>query len=317
MSHPTITRRRLVQGGVALSGLTALTASGLDQSVLASPATNPATRQLAPIQSLSGKVVIGINGNPDDSVKKALGDAYKQRQPGVDISWETAERAADDYMSWLGTQLATDPPGLDIVAGNYVSTYRGYVNLDQYRGTTNPYSNQVWDADLNWDLIRAVNGAGERIMLPTRSVHINWFYNKDLFTKAGVTAPPTTWAEFADVCAKLKASGVTPIGINFAWQLPQWFAEVYFDQYHIKWVDTVRAQDGDWNYDPDLDGSFSYDATDPNIHLKYTFSQQRFYKAIQGGTLRFDTPEMTALVGNLAQIFPKYANEDIFVAGDV
>ena len=37
------------------------------------------------------------------------------------------------------------------------------------------------------------------------------FYNKDLFAQAGIESVPTTWAEFVDVCAKLKAAGITPL----------------------------------------------------------------------------------------------------------
>jgi ABC-type glycerol-3-phosphate transport system substrate-binding protein len=37
------------------------------------------------------------------------------------------------------------------------------------------------------------------------------FYNKQMFEKAGITTLPTTYAEFEDVLAKLKASGVTPM----------------------------------------------------------------------------------------------------------
>lgn len=37
------------------------------------------------------------------------------------------------------------------------------------------------------------------------------FYNEELFAKAGVTEEPTTWAEFVEACAKLKAAGITPI----------------------------------------------------------------------------------------------------------
>jgi ABC-type glycerol-3-phosphate transport system substrate-binding protein len=40
------------------------------------------------------------------------------------------------------------------------------------------------------------------------------YYNKDAFAKAGITAPPKTWAEFLDACAKLKAAGVTPVEIG-------------------------------------------------------------------------------------------------------
>jgi multiple sugar transport system substrate-binding protein/raffinose/stachyose/melibiose transport system substrate-binding protein len=39
------------------------------------------------------------------------------------------------------------------------------------------------------------------------------FYNKAQFTKAGVQ-PPKTWAEFLQVCAKLKAAGQTPLELG-------------------------------------------------------------------------------------------------------
>jgi hypothetical protein len=260
-------------------------------------------------------VVVATNNNPTDEVKAALTQAYQERQPDVEIAWDTADRGGE-YASWLGTQLAADDIAVDIVAGNYQSTYRGYVNLDMYRGTTNPYSEQIWDADLNWELIRALDPAGNRIMLPTRAVHINWFYNQDLFDAAGVTAPPATWAEFIDVCAQLQESGVTPVGINFNWQLPQWFAEVYFDQYHVDWVETVRAQEGDWNYDPEFDGAFTFDPAEPMIHNLYTYNVQRFMKGIQDGTLRFDTPAVAEIVTNLKAVFPQYATEDMYVTTD-
>ncbi|MCY7418441.1 MAG: extracellular solute-binding protein [Chloroflexi bacterium] len=37
------------------------------------------------------------------------------------------------------------------------------------------------------------------------------FYNKDMFDQAGITKEPTTFAEFEDVLAKLKAAGFAPI----------------------------------------------------------------------------------------------------------
>jgi multiple sugar transport system substrate-binding protein/raffinose/stachyose/melibiose transport system substrate-binding protein len=40
------------------------------------------------------------------------------------------------------------------------------------------------------------------------------FYNKKLFAQAGITAAPTTWAEFLQACAALKAKGITPIELG-------------------------------------------------------------------------------------------------------
>lgn len=306
---------RLSRRSALRAGLTASAASVIGTQVAFASTGSHATYQFAPAQSLSGRIVIGTSQNPDQPVKDALVAAYQERQPDVEIVWETADRPAAEYSSWLGTQLAADDINLDIVSANYVSTYNGYVNLDMYRGATNPYSEQMWDADLNWDFNRAVNPTGERIMLSTRAVHINWFYNQDIFDEVGVE-PPTTWDEFVQVATALSEAGYTPVGINYDWQLPQWFAEIYFDQYHVDWIETVRAQEGDWNYDPALDGEFELVPDDPFIHNMYTYSPQRFYKAVQDGTLRFDTPQIVEIVTNLKEMFPQFATEDMYVTTD-
>lgn len=43
------------------------------------------------------------------------------------------------------------------------------------------------------------------------------FYDKDAFEKAGVAAEPKTWAEFLDVCQKLKDAGIAPIAQDSAY----------------------------------------------------------------------------------------------------
>lgn len=57
------------------------------------------------------------------------------------------------------------------------------------------------------------------------------YYNKSMFAKAKITAPPKTWSEFLDACAKLKAAGITPIAVGGGGQ--DTFASVY------TWVGTV------------------------------------------------------------------------------
>ncbi|MBP3700383.1 MAG: carbohydrate ABC transporter substrate-binding protein [Lachnospiraceae bacterium] len=43
------------------------------------------------------------------------------------------------------------------------------------------------------------------------------FYDKDAFAAAGITAEPTTWAEFLDVCQKLKDAGYQPLALDSAY----------------------------------------------------------------------------------------------------
>lgn len=306
----TLSRWEFVTRAVALG----LSAGAVGSLLTAYDAATGARAEAA--GSMKGQLVIAINSNVPKEAQDALNTAYKARQPNVTLVWDVKNYTdPSQYTSYLGTQLAASHIRPDIVSGNYQPNFRGYVNFDQYRKSTNPYTGHTWDRDLNWDFFRGTNTQGERIMLATQSVHINWFYNKDLFAKAKVEAP-RTWAQFVDVCAKLQKAGITPVASNYIYMVPQWFAEIYFDQYHINWVNTVRAHPGDWNYDPALDGKFTFNPRDPNIHNKYTYSPQRFYKGILDGKLRFDTPEVADLVKNMAAVFPRYATKDFFVIAD-
>ena len=67
---------------------------------------------------------------------------------------------------------------------------------------------------INANFILPNNIKGKDYIPPTNSQIIPLvYYNKSLFSKAGVT-PPTTWAEFMADCAKLKAHGIVPIELG-------------------------------------------------------------------------------------------------------
>ena len=43
---------------------------------------------------------------------------------------------------------------------------------------------------------------------------VGWWYNKDLFTKAGITSVPTTWDDLLTDVKTLKAAGITPVSLG-------------------------------------------------------------------------------------------------------
>lgn len=45
---------------------------------------------------------------------------------------------------------------------------------------------------------------------------IGYFYNQELFEKAGIAEPAKTWDEFWEQCDKLKAAGITPLALDTA-----------------------------------------------------------------------------------------------------
>lgn len=278
--------------------------------------TGAAAATEVPVAQETGEIVISLNGeNIPEEPMDLMSEAFQQTFPDLELVWEFPNLGAGDYPQWLGTQVAAGDIRPDVVSGNYLSTFDGYVNLDKYRKTENPFTGNAWDEDIQWDALRGKNVKGERIMVHMRSVHTYWFYNEAILDAAGV-APPATWEEFVAISEKIANAGYAPISANYIWQAPQWLAEIYFDQYHVNWVDEVRAQPGDWNFEPDKDGVFEFNPMDPFIHENYTYNVQRFFNGILEGNLRFDTPEVAELAQNMSKIFPQYAVEDFYVISD-
>jgi raffinose/stachyose/melibiose transport system substrate-binding protein len=55
---------------------------------------------------------------------------------------------------------------------------------------------------------------GKNYGVPWDMGMVGWWYNKDLFTQAGIANPPATWDEFLADVSKLKAAGITPISLG-------------------------------------------------------------------------------------------------------
>ncbi len=58
---------------------------------------------------------------------------------------------------------------------------------------------------------------GEMLSFPFNSSTTVFYYNKDMFKKAGVDRAPETWSEFAGAAAKIKASGATSCPYTSSW----------------------------------------------------------------------------------------------------
>lgn len=54
-------------------------------------------------------------------------------------------------------------------------------------------------------------GSGDWYGIPNIGEYVTFYYNKDLFAKAGITAEPTTMDEFVTAMQKLQAAGITPV----------------------------------------------------------------------------------------------------------
>jgi raffinose/stachyose/melibiose transport system substrate-binding protein len=89
---------------------------------------------------------------------------------------------------------------------------------------------------------------GKLYAMPYDTGMIGFWYNKALFAKAGISAAPTTWAEFLDAVRKLKASGTVPIALAGKDKWPGHYYWAYLAM-RIGGVELLQqaGEDGDFN----------------------------------------------------------------------
>ena len=99
-----------------------------------------------------------------------------------------------------------------------------------------------------------------------------------------------------------------------------WLAQIYVDQTTRSQVEIIRAQEGDYCYDPDVDGKFVYDPTDPHnddTPANVNVNSLRYWKGfLKDGTIRADSDGMKTVWSNFAKIFPTYAGGENFFGTD-
>lgn len=79
-----------------------------------------------------------------------------------------------------------------------------------------PYMDDTWKARFNEQDLQAVTVDGQLTSVPFEKAGILFYYNKELFEKAGIASFPKTWDEFFADADKLKAAGINPISLMTA-----------------------------------------------------------------------------------------------------
>jgi raffinose/stachyose/melibiose transport system substrate-binding protein len=103
----------------------------------------------------------------------------------------------------------------DVIAtGGYdlISTMKDkFVDLTSYVD-----ADSTWKSRLSAEGVAANSRNGKLYGIPYVKQVIGYFYNKDLFKKAGITSTATTWDELFAQADKLKAAGITPFSMDTA-----------------------------------------------------------------------------------------------------
>lgn len=149
--------------------------------------------------------------------------------------WESTEpqgqviqKAVDAYMAETGNKVDLQfkgrtgireglQPALD--AGTAIDLFDE--DIDRVNNTWGAYLMDLeelakasdYEATANAGLMAAARASGGGVLksIPYQPFIFNYFYSQEVFDAAGVTAVPTTWAEFLEVCQKIKDAGKVPV----------------------------------------------------------------------------------------------------------
>src|SRR3954447_4229486 len=207
MSTTVNTRRRAVRikqiGALAVTGALALTAvacGGSDESSGSKSASGPAT----------GTISIWAR----DVQKPFMGqlvDAYnKSHKAQAKLSLIPSAQFVQKFGTAAASGTAPDVASIDLVFLPYFASQGALQDITDVSNSL-PYKDSLSPAHR-----KLATYEGKTYALPFTAEASVLYYNKDLFKKAGIKAPPTTTAEILADAKKIRALGPKYYGFAFA-----------------------------------------------------------------------------------------------------
>jgi raffinose/stachyose/melibiose transport system substrate-binding protein len=202
--------------GVAILALVASACSSTAATPTAAPATEaPKTEApvATPVVTEAPKAVTIewwhiSTGEPGKSIWQSAADAYHAAHPNVTIKITILENEAFKTKLQTSMQAGTPPDLFQSWGGGTMGAQADAGMLKDITAAVAP-----WKATIEAGALGIYSYKGKQYGIPWDMGMIGFWYNKALFTKAGIAAAPKTWDEFLTDVDKLKAAGITPYAI--------------------------------------------------------------------------------------------------------
>ncbi|MFD5417023.1 extracellular solute-binding protein [Streptomyces sp. NPDC127069] len=144
---------------------------------------------------------------PGKSLFPELSTAFTDAHPNITIKTTSLENEAFKSKLTAVTSSGRLPDVFQTWGGGVL---RQQVDAGLVEDLTDAFG---WSSDLTPVALQAYRFDGRTYAVPYDVGMVGFWYNKRLFAKAGISAPPGTWAELLEDVRKLKAAGVTPIAL--------------------------------------------------------------------------------------------------------
>lgn len=178
----------------------------------------------------------------------AVVDAFNQEYDGT-IKLEIEEIPGDQaYVDKMKTYISmNDLPDLFFTGGYNIMddalAANALVDLTPYFEADSEFAGRFFDDDIAYN-----SRDGKIYAMPVERQPVTYFYNKDLFAKAGIAAPAATWDEFMAQLEQLKAAGITPVSmdtLDSAWLSSLWLNSMVgtFSEESNTWMNQSMPKD--------------------------------------------------------------------------
>jgi raffinose/stachyose/melibiose transport system substrate-binding protein len=149
------------------------------------------------------------NNDPLKTIWKQAADQYHAAHPNVTIKITVLENEAFKAKLTTNMQAGKPPDVFQSWGGGTLKEQADASLVKDISADTKP-----WIGTLNDAGVKLYQVDGKQYGVPYNLGVVGVWYNKKLFKKAGIDAPPTTWDEFLSDVQKLKTSGVTPLAVG-------------------------------------------------------------------------------------------------------
>ena len=234
------------------------------------PATNTpgAAESAKPTDSgLSGKVVfwsMWSSSEPQAKVIEAAIKEFKTANPNVTVDLKFTGRDITKLIKpaldggeaidiWEG-----DPGSASGISGmkEHVEKLDPYLTQDAIGMEGKSVQDSIIPSLMNWVKTLSTKNALEEgiYAIPQQPFAVLFFYNKEVYEKAGVTAVPQTWEQFMAANEKVKAAGSAPITFDDAYRSlfiggylasamgHEWVEQLVTDKTGEMWNDPIITQ---------------------------------------------------------------------------
>ncbi len=142
---------------------------------------------------------------------QTVANNYMKDHPDVNIEITVLENEA--FKSKLATAMQSGQPP-DIFQSWGGGALAQYADAGLVKDITSDLQTDGWGDSFQSGPLSLYKVGDKNFGVPWEAGMVGFWYNKALFTKAGIDSPPATWSAFLDDVKKLKDANVTPIALG-------------------------------------------------------------------------------------------------------